>query len=270
MSAKMILKSQPSNVSKLFTKSDWDKIIATVSGNVFDTPDNPVKGWGLMLTVRPNSRTANVQEPYHTYENFLFACQRFPEFASNSNPTIAKREILAFLGTCGHESAFMYNSEVGWKPDWVACATSDCGKNFKYTGGEMKPCAKSVRWDCAYFGRGVIQLTHLYNYQAASSALFGDDTLVKQPWIVAEDPRVGYTAAINYWCKNKKNNKSCHDVMNVENPVYADVTEVINGEQECRGSKEEWVVAALYRRRRLYEVFCKMFNVSMGSGKLTC
>src|SRR2546428_339135 len=52
-----------------------------------------------------------------------------------------------------------------------------------------------------YYGRGYIQLTHAYNYAAASKALYGDDRLVKNPDLVKNE-EVAWRVSFWYW-KNR-------------------------------------------------------------------
>jgi len=49
-----------------------------------------------------------------------------------------------------------------------------------------------------YFGRGYIQLTWVYNYRAASAALFHDDRLVRNPGLVEEED-IAWDTAFWFW-----------------------------------------------------------------------
>ena len=74
------------------------------------------------------------------------------------------------------------------------------GKDTKI-GADMGNTEVGDGWK--YRGRGYIQLTGKSNYSAASSAIFGDDRLVKNPDLV-NDPQVAKEVVAWYMQKNKK------------------------------------------------------------------
>ncbi|PJF16505.1 putative glycoside hydrolase family 19 chitinase domain protein [Paramicrosporidium saccamoebae] len=51
-----------------------------------------------------------------------------------------------------------------------------------------------------YYGRGIIQLTHDYNYQEASSDVYQDNRLVTNPNLVSE-PEGAFRTALWFWTK---------------------------------------------------------------------
>ena len=55
-----------------------------------------------------------------------------------------------------------------------------------------------------YYGRGYIQLSHSYNYAAASSALYPTDPqrLLRQPELVEHDEGVAWLTALWFWHAN--------------------------------------------------------------------
>ncbi|KAJ2135976.1 hypothetical protein IW136_004076, partial [Coemansia sp. RSA 678] len=71
-------------------------------------------------------------------------------------------------------------------PDW-------CAQNYKTP--EDAPGK-------TYWGRGYIQLTWHYNYEAASKGLFGDDRLVKTPDQVATDEDLAWGVSFWFWKEN--------------------------------------------------------------------
>jgi putative chitinase len=56
-----------------------------------------------------------------------------------------------------------------------------------------------------YRGRGLIQLTGKSNYTQCSRDLFGDDTLVEDPDVVASTPEYSILSACWFWHKNRLN-----------------------------------------------------------------
>lgn len=101
-------------------------------------------------------------------------------------------------------------------------------------------CATYDRKGCPegqyYYGRGFIQLTHCYNYRAASQALYGDDRLVLNPDLVASDDDAAMGTALWYW-------KSRVHSPRVSEGYFGDSTRAING-GECGvsngGAKKRW------------------------------
>jgi predicted chitinase len=51
-----------------------------------------------------------------------------------------------------------------------------------------------------YYGRGIIQLTHDYNYQEASSDVYRDNRLITNPDLVSE-PEGAFRTALWFWTK---------------------------------------------------------------------
>nr|XP_019546612.2 endochitinase At2g43590-like [Aedes albopictus] len=50
-----------------------------------------------------------------------------------------------------------------------------------------------------YYGRGYIQLTHDYNYRAASMALFGDERLINNPDMVSDSAEMSMRVSVWFW-----------------------------------------------------------------------
>uniref|UniRef100_A0A0D9VP73 chitinase n=1 Tax=Leersia perrieri TaxID=77586 RepID=A0A0D9VP73_9ORYZ len=102
---------------------------------------------------------------------------------------------------------------------------------------EVKPT------DPPYYGRGPIQLTHMYNYQQAGDALNLD--LVNNPDLVSSDPVVAFRTAIWFWMTAQSPKPSCHAVITNQwtpsdddrslgrVPGYGMATNIINGKLEC-------------------------------------
>ncbi|XP_039435819.1 uncharacterized protein LOC120417730 [Culex pipiens pallens] len=89
--------------------------------------------------------------------------------------TSDRNEVAMFLAQVIYESAgFHYREEIG---------------------GASKSYAP-------YYGRGYIQLTWKYNYQAASRDIFNDDRLVRDPGMVSRDTTMSMRASTWFWVKN--------------------------------------------------------------------
>jgi chitinase len=108
------------------------------------------------------------------------------QFARSGTPEQNKREIAAFFAHVAKETAFLE------KP--VQDGT----------------VAGSTEW-----GRGALQLTHSYNYQAAG-AFLGID-LVSKPDVVGTDPVLAWATGLWFWMKyhntNAGTDPTCHDLI---------------------------------------------------------
>jgi len=92
-------------------------------------------------------------------------------------------------------------------------------------------------WQCAnaygtgpggvvYFGRGPIQLSHNYNYRAASQNIFGNpDVLLNDPDRVAREAQTGWNTAAYFWATNVHKNRQ----------TFGSTLKSINGALECQG-----------------------------------
>ncbi|CAN6296649.1 unnamed protein product [Urochloa humidicola] len=81
---------------------------------------------------------------FYTYDSFIKAAKKFPDFGTAGSDEIRRRELAAFFGQTSHEtSGYCYVNEL-------------------------------QKTDPPYYGRGPIQLTHKYNYDAAGRALMED------------------------------------------------------------------------------------------------
>jgi predicted chitinase len=77
-----------------------------------------------------------------------------------------------------------------------------------------------------YFGRGPMQLSHDYNYRAASQNIFGDpNVLLNDPDRVARESKTGWNTAAHFWSEN------VHD----KSKTFGQTLRRINGALECEG-----------------------------------
>ena len=93
----------------------------------------------------------------------------------------SRTELAMFLANVYHESGGLQFREENIDPN----------RDYEYTGGNK------------YHGRGYIQLTHKYNYAAASKDLLRDETeLVKHPERVCNEEDLAWKVTGWYWGKN--------------------------------------------------------------------
>ncbi|ODM99250.1 Fibroblast growth factor receptor [Orchesella cincta] len=101
-----------------------------------------------------------------------------------------------------------------------ACAQSKCPNSYRDSSCD--------RPDAYYFGRGYIQLTWCYNYGLASQAIFGDDRLLNNPDLVAQDDKVAWQTAFWFW------GYRVHNEPGVQQGRFGATTKAINGGIECQ------------------------------------
>jgi hypothetical protein len=73
-------------------------------------------------------------------------------------------------------------------------------------------------------------LSHCYNYRGASQGLFGDDRLVNDPDMVANDDNLAMAVSLWFWSEN------VHNV--ATNGEFGATTRAINGGLECSPSED--------------------------------
>ncbi|KAJ1774952.1 hypothetical protein LPJ62_006992 [Coemansia sp. RSA 2167] len=112
-------------------------------------------------------------------------------------------------------------------PDW-------CAQNYKTP--EDAPGK-------TYWGRGYIQLTWHYNYEAASEGLFGDDRLVESPDQVATDEDLAWGVSFWFWKEN------VHGDAGVQEGNFGSSINKINGALECNGG------TAQDKAKKRYEMY---------------
>jgi len=81
-----------------------------------------------------------------------------------------------------------------------------------------------------YYGRGPLQLSHDYNYRAASQSIYGNaDRLLNDPDLVARDKGVGWDTASYFWSAN----------VHAHSETFGSTLKAINGALECSGGSNQ-------------------------------
>ncbi|KAJ0400352.1 hypothetical protein P43SY_000292 [Pythium insidiosum] len=154
----------------------------------------------------------------YTFDGLVAAAAKYPSFANSGDATADKRELAAFLAQTSHESDHFKATEEYAKDQFPE--TQYCDKS------NGVPCAAGKR----YHGRGPIQLSWNYNYNAAGKALGVD--LLNQPELVAIDKSVTWQTALWYWMMPQRGGRVIHDVV-AKDDGFAQSTDIINGALEC-------------------------------------
>ncbi|KAJ1425592.1 Lysozyme-like domain superfamily [Sesbania bispinosa] len=205
---------------------------------------------------------------FYTYDTFIEASKRFPEFGTTGSLTTRQREIAAFLAQISHETTGGWATAPDGPYAWGLCFKEEVNPQNDYCDSTNK------EWPCyqgkSYNGRGPIQLSWNYNYGPAGQAL-GFDGL-RNPEIVSNNSLIAFKTALWFWMTEQEPKPSCHNVM-IGNyvPTEADiaanrtagyglVTNIINGGLEC-GIPDD---SRVNDRIGYFERYAKLFNVDTG------
>lgn len=113
------------------------------------------------------------------YNNFVKHAARWGRVTSKQESAMALAQFL-------HESDGLRAKRE------YACAQSQCPNSYRQPG-----CDAPGQY---YYGRGYIQLSWCeWNYRPASRDIFGDDTLVRDPDMVARDESTAWATAWWFW-----------------------------------------------------------------------
>ncbi|TMW67062.1 hypothetical protein Poli38472_012178 [Pythium oligandrum] len=198
-------------------------------------------------------------DPLYSYHTFIDATKKFPKFV-NDGPEVQNRyELASFLAQVAHGSGnFTYTQQAGanlFEPD------AFCKKNVP------AKCNPNER----YHGRGPIQLSWNYNYDAYGKYLEVD--LLNHPNWVATDSKIAWGSAVWFWMTTFNNDMgSIHDIFTrgtKEGGVYdyAYTTYLLIGSLECGEVPKS--VEPEAQRVRYMKFFAEKLGVDPGP-KLSC
>lgn len=220
------------------------KINVSKDGNFF-SDDRPIIQ-PILIPKREKEEDNSYQDSNFiiSYEQFSRAVQIHPEgspskslykkFISNiANGDISsKRELAMFLTNILWESGGLVHTRE------IRCKYNGCPGEYRSPG--------DANW-VYYYGRGFIQLTWSYNYKAASYSLYGDDRLVRNPDLVAEEDAAW---AVSFWFwKNRVHSE-------VQGGSFGNSIRLINGGYECNPCRE-----ACPKRINIYRQILPIFGV---------
>ena len=157
----------------------------------------------------------NIPNAGEWYESM---CEVLPKYEINTVERVA-----AFIAQCSHESGGfkLLQENLNYKTAtltkvWPKRFPADIAPQYggkpqaianRAYGGRMGNGDEASGDGYKYRGRGLIQLTGKDNYTSCSNYLFNDDTLVKNPDLVAE-PKYALESACWFWKKNNLNQQA--------------------------------------------------------------
>jgi predicted chitinase len=183
---------------------------------------------------------------FYTYSGLVSALSSYPSFATTGSTTTQLQEAAAFLANVDHETGgLVYINEIDQSGDYCASESYGCPAGTY-----------------AYYGRGPLQISWNFNYEAAGQAI-GQD-LLDNPNLVSTNAAISWETALWYWMtQNGGSSMSSHTAM-VNGDGFGDTIRAIN-DIECNGGD----TAEMQDRVNDYESFTSILGVSPG-GNLTC
>ena len=183
---------------------------------------------------------------FYTYAGLVAALSSYPNFATTGGTTIEKQEAAAFLANVDHETGgLVYINEIDQSGDYCASESYGCPAGTY-----------------AYYGRGPLQLSWNFNYEAAGQAI-GQD-LLDNPNLVSTNASISWATGLWYWETGTGNGSlTSHQAM-VDSAGFGDTIRAIN-DIECNGGDP----SEMQDRVNDYEAFTSILGVTPG-GNLTC
>jgi hypothetical protein len=234
-----------------------------VSGTLFNYfPDS---SWNELFPNRPPD--------FYSFDSFVAAAERFPDFLTVGDSAIRKKELAAFLANISFETGWI-EGHGGFSKWGLHYIEENIPEEHKKNYSDVSSTEYAPVHGKTYQGRGPIQLSWNYNYGLFSEAWFGNkQKLLINPDIVANDSLVAFASAIWFWMTPQYTKPSCHDIM-VGNwkpteedlckgrfPGFGSTINVINGGLECGHEKD---LARTVYRSRWFEFFCNHFQIPAG------
>ncbi|CAN1770023.1 Chitinase 4 [Linum perenne] len=203
-------------------------LVAAVEATRVSNVISPAFFHGILDQTSPSCKGRS----FYTRKSFLTAAKSYHHFAKLASVNDSKREIAAFFAHVTHQTAHLC---------YVEQLTSQTYCNSSAGGG----CAPGKK----YYGRGPLQLTWSYNYEACGRENRFDG--LNDPDIVGRSPVVAWKTALWIWMRS---------VSPVLDQGFGATIRGISGRSECNGGNPENVQA----RVRYYVDYCKHFGVNPG------
>ena len=226
--------------------SHWYWNPTTCSGGGSTNPPPPGNSGGFPLSEAQFNQMFPGRNSFYTYSGLIDAAGKFAQFAKTGSDTIRKQEIAAFLANANHETGGLVHVTE------IDKSRNMCGAGVGCPAGPY-----------AYYGRGPIQLSWNFNYNAAGQAL--GLPLLNEPHRVEQSASVAWQTAIWYWTtQNGPGSMTAHAAM-VNSRGFGETIRSINGSLECNGGNPGQVQS----RVNAYVRFTGILGVAPG-GNLSC
>ncbi|WP_035739088.1 glycoside hydrolase family 19 protein [Glycomyces arizonensis] len=231
------------------TISTWFWDPTSCDGGTTDPPDPPDPS-GFVVSETQFNQMFPGRNSFYTYQGLVEATASYPGFANTGGDTVSRQEAAAFLANIGHETGgLVYIVEQN-------------------TGNYSHYCDANQPYGCpagqsAYYGRGPMQLSWNFNYNAAGNAL--GLPLLTNPWLVEQNSTVAWQTALWYWnTQSGPGTMSGHTAMTT-GAGFGESIRSINGAVECDGGNP----AQVQSRVTKYQQFASLLGVPTG-GNLYC
>jgi predicted chitinase len=213
-------------------------------------PGNPPNPSGFIVTEAQFNQMFPNRNGFYTYQGLVQATGSFPGFTNTGGDTVRRQEAAAFLANIAHETGGLVHiveQNTSNYPHYC-----DAGQPYGCPAGQA-----------AYYGRGPIQLSWNFNYNAAGNAL--GLPLLTNPWLVEQNATVAWQTALWYWnTQSGPGTMSGHTAMTT-GAGFGESIRSINGAIECNGGNP----AQVQSRINNYQRFTQILGVSTG-GNLSC
>lgn len=225
--------------------STWYWEPYTCGGQPPTTPP-PTDPGGFVVTEAQFNQMFPGRNSFYTYSGLVAALSAYPAFAKSGSATVQRQEAAAFLANVHHETGGLVHvveQNTANYPHYC-----DPGQPYGCPAGQA-----------AYYGRGPIQLSWNFNYNAAGNAL--NLPLLTNPWLVQTDAAVAWKTGIWYWMtQNGPGTMTAHNAM-VGGAGFGETIRSINGSIECNGGNP----AQVQSRVTKYQQFVGILGVSAGA-----
>ncbi|PPK66397.1 glycoside hydrolase family 19 protein [Actinokineospora auranticolor] len=230
----------------------WDPYTCgdTPPTSTTSTPPTSIPNTGFVVSEAQFNQMFPSRNAFYTYKGLTDALAAYPGFANTGTDTVKRQEAAAFLANVNHETGgLVYIKEINEANYPHYC---DATQSYGCPAGQS-----------AYYGRGPIQLSWNFNYKAAGDALGID--LLRNPFLVEQDPAVAWKTALWYWNTQKgPGTMTPHDAM-VNSRGFGETIRSINGALECNGGNP----AQVQSRINAYQKFTQVLGTTPGNN-LSC
>lgn len=193
-------------IQKVISLDQWSKLLIPSKVGAGNQKDAP--------------QVTGFTNPENSYKSFLTTAARMPYFCGDkgtwgSELEACQRELSTFFAHAIQETGEkpVPAGEQLWQTALFQTREGTCWPNVcdQYNGGASNFDAPK---DVSYYGRGIKQLSWVYNYAAFSASYYGDmDVLVDQPDLVATDVDLVLGSGIWFAMQPQTKKPSMHDVV---------------------------------------------------------